>query len=81
MAKVGFDIRDCADVTDAFRAGIVQAFANVAGGLKAAGEQARTYSEWLISEGDLWTRRDAILESGEIRVKRYLAELGAGGAR
>ncbi len=77
LNKAGFEIRETEDVTEAYRAAIVAAFAAVAGKLMDAGEMGRIYSEWLISEGDLWTRRDAILESGEIRVKRDHAQLSA----
>ncbi len=73
LNSAGFAIRESEDVTDAYRAAIVAAFATVAGKLKDAGEMGRVYSEWLISEGDLWTRRKVILETGEIRVKRYHA--------
>lgn len=75
LNDAGFAIRATEDVTDRYRAAIVQAFAAVAGKLKDAGEMGRVYSEWLISEGDLWTRRSAILETGDIRIKRYRAEL------
>ena len=36
---------------------------------------ARKFLEERYSEGDLWTRRKLILETGEIRVKRYHAVL------
>ncbi len=75
LNSAGFTIRESEDVTAAYRAAIVAAFATVAGKLKDAGEMGRVYSEWLISEGDLWTRRNVILETGEIGVKRYRAEL------
>lgn len=78
----GLTVRVNEDISQHYAAMIAQAWADagkVASALKTKGEQGRQQMDTLVREAELWSRRAALLTSGELQLRRILAvKNGAG---
>ena len=79
LYEVGFTMPDFTDITDAYLAGIRDAFSQVGTILKEAGPDALTLQPLLVAEAEYWTRRSTLLESGEVRAFCVSAGVFQGG--
>jgi len=74
LEELGLEVRVLEDLTDEYRAAALSAFADYAE--KIRNEAPDEYkSAWALSEGELWSRRLAILQSGVVKLYRLYARL------
>jgi len=74
LKNLGFRVPIAEDVSDEYRHHVLEAFSELADMLRR-GEVDEALRPWAISEGDLWARRVAALESGEVKVYRVYGNL------
>ncbi len=79
LYEIGFTMPDFIDITDAYLAGIRDAFSQVGTILKEAGPDAPKLQPLLMAEAEYWTRRSTLLESGEVRAFCVSAGIFQGG--
>lgn len=79
LYDIGFAMPDFVDITDAYLAGIREAFGQVGTILKEAGPDALTLQPLLVAEAEYWTRRSTLMESGEVRAFCVTASVFQGG--
>ena len=74
LEELGLEVRVLEDLTDEYRAAALGAFGEYAE--KIRGEAPDEYkSAWALSEGELWSRRLSILQSGVVKLYRLYARL------
>lgn len=72
LKALKFDVRVDEDLTETYRATIIEAWVNFT--QDAAGAAyAKAHPEELVSEVSLWTSRVAVLDSGALQLRRYYA--------
>ena len=79
LYEIGFTMPDFVDITDAYMAGIRDAFSQVGAILKEAGPDALKLQPLLMAEAEYWARRSTLLESGEVRAYCVSAGIFQGG--
>ncbi|MDF1720179.1 MAG: methyltransferase domain-containing protein [Minwuia sp.] len=79
LYDIGFAMPDFVDITDAYLAGIREAFGQVGTILQEAGSDAPTLQPLLVAEAEYWTRRSTLMESGEVRAFCVTANIFQGG--
>jgi cyclopropane fatty-acyl-phospholipid synthase-like methyltransferase len=72
MKALKFDIRVDEDLTENYRAAIIEAWVNFTQDAVGAA-YARSHPDHLVSEVSLWTKRVAALDSGALQLRRYYA--------
>jgi cyclopropane fatty-acyl-phospholipid synthase-like methyltransferase len=76
LEELGLVVSIVEDVTAEYRAAAIGAFANLAERINS-GEIGERMCPWAICEGELWSRRLALLASGEVKMVRLYARLPA----
>ncbi|HUN49694.1 MAG TPA: class I SAM-dependent methyltransferase, partial [Candidatus Sulfotelmatobacter sp.] len=76
IEQLGLQVSIVEDVTAEFRTAAIAAFAKLAEGM-ASGAIGERMCPWAICEGELWSARLALLDSGEAKMVRLYARLPA----
>ena len=76
LEELGLQVSITEDVTAEYRSAAISAFANLAERM-TSGEIGERMCPWAICEGELWSRRLAVLASGEVKLIRLYARLPA----
>lgn len=74
MTQCGFEVSIAEDITDAYKANVLRSFADYAK-RTSNGEKSGHLHDWIIKEGELWTRRVKLMESGTLKVFRIYARV------
>lgn len=72
LAEAGFEVQAKSDITDAFRAAVLEGWARI-DGIVARGQLVPAEGQALVDEAQLWSRRIAALAGGELRFAKLVA--------
>jgi SAM-dependent methyltransferase len=72
MSALKFDIRIDEDLTESYRAMILDGWVNFTGSGDAQ-KSAKSFPDEMVAEVDFWTRRTGTIDSGAIQLRRYHA--------
>ncbi len=79
LEELGLEVRVLEDITEEYCTAALGAFADFAHRLRQTAQSADGVaderSNWVLSEGALWSRRMSVLQSGEIKLYRLYARL------
>ncbi|MBO6827064.1 MAG: class I SAM-dependent methyltransferase [Sneathiella sp.] len=76
MTKAGFEVSIAEDITEEYKANVLNAFAEYAR-RTSRGEKSGHLHDWVLKEGELWTARVKAMESGALKVFRIYARVPA----
>lgn len=72
LTSKGFEVSIAENVTVAYKANVLRAFADYAA-RTGNGEKSGHLHEWILKEGELWMRRIKLMEAGHLKVFRIYA--------
>jgi ubiquinone/menaquinone biosynthesis C-methylase UbiE len=74
MTQCGFEVSIAEDITDVYKANVLRSFADYAK-RTSNGEKSGHLHDWILKEGELWTRRVKLMEAGHLKVFRIYARV------
>jgi len=72
MTEAGFEVSIAENITDQYKMNVLRSFADYAK-RTSDGEKSGHLHDWILKEGELWTRRVALMETAQLKVFRIYA--------
>jgi ubiquinone/menaquinone biosynthesis C-methylase UbiE len=74
MTEAGFEVSIAENITDVYKMNVLRSFADYAK-RTSNGEKSGHLHDWILKEGELWTRRVKQMEAGHLKVFRIYARV------